>query len=201
MSTSRKLRLLLLVCALSAASAWALKTDKNQPINIQADHGDFQGSSSSNNGTGIYTGNVLITQGSIRITADKAVLHMLNGEIQTADLTGTPATFQQQPDTGELAHGIANEIIYDQSKNEVDLLGKAQLHQGERLLTADIIHYNTATEHVIAIGGKNGGRVHITIPPKPRAPPQPGVARHKHGRHPQSGINPPQKNGAQSGPP
>ncbi|MGH8402767.1 MAG: lipopolysaccharide transport periplasmic protein LptA [Gammaproteobacteria bacterium] len=166
MSINHRLRLLLVVCVLFAgASAWALKTDKNQPINIQADHGDFQGNSSSSNGTGIYTGHVLITQGSIRITADKAVLHMANGEIQTADMTGAPATFQQQPDTGALAHGVANEITYDQNKNEVDLLGAAQLHQGERLLTADVIHYNTATEHVIAIGGKNGGRVHITIPP------------------------------------
>jgi lipopolysaccharide export system protein LptA len=148
------------------ASALALKTDRNQPINIRADHGDFTSNSKNNNGTGVYTGHVLITQGSIRITADKAVLHMLNGEIQTADITGTPATFQQQPDTGALVHGTAAKITYDQSNNQVDLLGNAYLQQGGRVFTADVIHYNTSTEHVIAVGGKNGGRVHITIPPK-----------------------------------
>ena len=167
MCTSNELRLLLLVCALfTVMSAWALKNDRNQPINIQADHGDFQGDSKADNGTGVYTGHVLITQGSIRITADKATLHMLNGEIQTADIIGAPAKFQQQPDTGALVHGMASEITYEQNKDEVDLLGNAHLLQGERLLIADVIHYNTSTEHVIANGGKNGGRVHITIPPK-----------------------------------
>ncbi len=166
MSTSHKLRLLLVLGALCAAvSAWALKTDKSQPINIQADHGDFQGNSNSNNGTGVYTGHVVITQGSIKITADKAILNMVNGEVQTADMTGSPATFQQQPDHGALMHGAANEIIYDETRNEVNLLGHAHLQQGQRLFTADVIRYNTSSEHVVASGGKNGGRVHITIPP------------------------------------
>jgi lipopolysaccharide export system protein LptA len=104
MCISNKWRLAFSIAALcTAASAWALNSDKNQPINIQSDHGDFLSNTSTNNGTGTYTGNVVITQGSIRITADKAVLHMSNGEIQTADITGTPATFQQQPDSGPLA--------------------------------------------------------------------------------------------------
>lgn len=167
MFTSHKLRLLLVLGALcAAASVWALKTDKNQPINIQADHGDFQGNSSSSNGTGVYTGHVVITQGSIKITADKAILDMVNGEVQQADMTGNPATFQQQPDHGALMHGMANKIIYDATRNEVNLLGHAHLQQGSRLFTADVIRYNTSSEHVVASGGKNGGRVHILIPPK-----------------------------------
>lgn len=149
-----------------ASSAWALKSDRNQPIQIQADHGDFINNASNNRGTGTYTGHVVITQGTIRITADAAVLHMQNGELRTADITGAPATFQQQPDTGALVHGTAGHITYDQAKNEVDLTGGARLLQGGRLLTAAVIHYNTATEHVIAAGGAQGGRVHITIPPK-----------------------------------
>lgn len=167
MYVSIKWRVLAVVCALGvAASAWALSSDRNQPVQIQADHGDFINNSQTSRGTGTYTGHVLITQGSIRITADRAVLHMLNGELQTADITGAPASFQQQPDSGALVHGTASHIAYDQGKNEVDLTGNAQLQQGGRLLTAEVIHYNTATEHVTALGGANGGRVHITIPPK-----------------------------------
>jgi lipopolysaccharide export system protein LptA len=167
MSANRNWRWLLAAGVLCVtASAWALKTDRNQPINIQADHGDFISNSQTNNGTGTYIGHVLIIQGSIRITADKAVLHMINGEMQTADITGAPATFQQQPDSGALIHGSASEITYDQSKNQVDLLGNAHLQQGGRVFTAQVIHYNTETEHVIALGGNNGGRVHVTIPPK-----------------------------------
>ena len=203
MSASNKWRVLLLACMLcAAASAWALKSDKHQPINIQSDHGDFQSDSSTNNGTGIYTGHVIITQGSIRITADKAILHMLNGEIQTADITGAPATFQQQPDTGAQAHGTADEITYDANKNEVDLLGNAKVQQGERLLTGDVIHYNTDTEHMIASGGKtSGGRINITIPPKQGTPAPPRVGRHKHKKHPPLESPPPTKNPSQGGPP
>lgn len=167
MRVNIKWRVLAVVCALGvAASAWALKSDRNQPIQIQADHGDFINNTQANRGTGTYTGHVVITQGSIKITADQAILHMQAGELQTADITGAPATFQQQPDSGALVHGTASHITYDQSKDEVDMTGNARLTQGERLLTADVIHYNTATEHVIALGGANGGRVHITIPPK-----------------------------------
>lgn len=166
MRGNTKRRIAVALCAaLVAASAWALKSDKQQPINIQADHGEFQ-NDSANNATSIYTGHVVITQGSIRITADKAVLHTLNGELQTADMTGAPATFQQQPDSGALMHGTAAEIIYTAATDQVDLLGNAELVQGQRQLSAAVIHYNTATEHVLAVGGQNNGRVHITLPPK-----------------------------------
>lgn len=203
MCESNKWRVLLLICALcAAASAWALKSDKNQPINIQSDHGDFQSDASTNNGTGVYTGNVIITQGSIRITADKAILHMLNGEIQTADISGAPATFQQKPDTGPLSHGMANEITYDATKNEVVLTGNAHVQQDERQITGDVILYSTDTEHVTASGGKtSGGRINITIPPKHVTAVPPTKAEHKKNRHRKLENPPPQANPSQSPPP
>jgi lipopolysaccharide export system protein LptA len=202
MSVSNKSRMLLSVCALcAAASAWALKGDKNQPINIQSNHGDFQSESSTHRGTGIYTGHVIITQGSIRITADKAILRMINGEIQTADITGSPATFQQQLDNGALSHGIADEITYNAEKNEVILKGNAHVQQGERLLTGDLIQYNTDTEHVTANGGKtSGGRINITLPPQQSGKTQAPEKRHKHKKQKQPEPPPPQKVSGHNGP-
>lgn len=167
MYLSRNLHLLLVLGLLGiSAPALALKTDRQQPIRIRADHGDFKSNAGNQNGTGVYTGHVIIIQGSIRITAHKAILHMVNGEVSTADMTGDPAAFQQQPDTGLLVHGTAQEITYNESSNEVDLLHHAQLRQGQRLFNANVIHYNISDEHVVASGGKRGGRVHVTIPPK-----------------------------------
>jgi len=203
MSRATELKLVLVLCGfLAAAGAWALKNDKSQPINIQADHGDFRADPKNNsNGTGIYTGHVVITQGSIKLTADKAILHVVNNELDTADVTGTPATFEQTPDNGEPMHGRALEITYDASKNQIDLITEAQLTQavnqvsgqvtrvaatpakvpvpgaassgpapfvaqGERQLTADHIRYNTETQRMVATGGKDNGRIHITFPPK-----------------------------------
>lgn len=174
MSAGIKTRFLLVLSALLiAASAFALTSDKNQPMNIQSDHGEWQNDANSSQGTGIYTGHVIITQGSIRITAERAVVHTLNGELQTADITGQPATFQQQPDSGELMHGIADHIHYNSDANLVDLIGHAHMQQGVREMTADVIHYNTASEHAIADSGKTSERVHIVVPPKQKSAKQP----------------------------
>ncbi len=181
---------------LAAGGARALSTDKNQPINVNADHGDFRSDpKNNNNGTGVYTGHVVIVQGSIVLTADKAVLHVVNNELDTADVNGSPATFVQQPDDGEPMHGQALEITYDASKNEILLITNAKLTQqvyqnitkghvkgetpGERLMTADHIRYNTDTQRVIAKAGDDQDRVHITFPPKTQVPPPstaPGAA-------------------------
>src|SRR5690349_6245748 len=125
---SRKAVLLLLCALLAMGGVWALKTDKNQPINVRADHGDFKNDPDNNsNGTGIYTGNVVITQGSIRLTADRAELHVVDNELDTADVTGNPATFQQRPDDGQVVDGSAQEITYSASKDEIVLLTNARL--------------------------------------------------------------------------
>ena len=180
--------LLLCLCGLLAAGrAWALKTDKDQPVNIHADHADFKADpNNASNGVAIYTGHVVITQGSIVLNADKAVLRIVNNDLSTADLTGTPATFAQQPDVGEPMHGQSLEITYDAAKNEITLITQAKLTQevlqhitrdfnkgdapGERLMTADVIHYNTQNQRVIAKSGDEQQRVHVTFPPKTAAP-------------------------------
>src|SRR5579863_2669992 len=115
---------------LAAGGVWALSSDKNQPINVRADHGDFKSDPNNNsNGTAVYTGHVVITQGSIVLTSNRAVLHVVNNELETADVTGTPATFQQQPDKGEMMQGTAMEITYNASKNEIVLITDARLTQ------------------------------------------------------------------------
>ncbi|HEX7966430.1 MAG TPA: lipopolysaccharide transport periplasmic protein LptA [Gammaproteobacteria bacterium] len=183
---------------LAAGGAWALKTDKNQPINVQSDHGDFRSDPKDNSrGTGIYTGHVIITQGSIVLTADRAVLHIVNNELNSADVTGEPATFVQQPDQGAPMNGEAREITYDAGKNEIVLIDNARLSQavgdaagagkhgeakpddmpGERLMTADRIRYNTDTQRVIARAGDDEQRVHISFPPKTAAPAPSTAAR------------------------
>lgn len=177
---------LLLAClcaSLAAGRAWALKTDKQQPINIHSDHGDFKADpNNTSNGTGIYTGHVVITQGSIVLHGDKAILRIINNDLSTADVTGNPVTFVQQPDVGEPMHGESQELTYDAARNEITLITSAKLTQqviqhitrgfakgdmpGERLMTADVIHYNTDTQHVIAKAGDESQRVHVTFPPK-----------------------------------
>jgi lipopolysaccharide export system protein LptA len=190
MSPRRNLKLPAAVFAcglLAAGGAWALKTDKNQPINIHADH--FEGKTDPKNAakaTGVYTGHVVITQGSIEIDGDKAVLHMVDNDLDSAEVYGNPVTFVQQPDTGEPMHGKSQELTYDVPHNQVTLITSARLTQmvlshvtkglikgdspGLRLTTAEHIVYNTDTQHVVAKGGDEEQRVHISFPPKTAVP-------------------------------
>jgi lipopolysaccharide export system protein LptA len=158
-------------CALPQA-AFALKSDASQPIQINADRWEHTGDTTGNNGTSVYSGHVVITQGSIHITADKATLTLVDGRLTKAVLLGEPATFKQRPQQGEkIVHGQARRINYNAAANTVELFDNARVTQGARLIVANYIRYNTAQEKVIAHQSeKNKERVHVVIPPKSGPP-------------------------------
>ncbi|HET6726221.1 MAG TPA: lipopolysaccharide transport periplasmic protein LptA [Gammaproteobacteria bacterium] len=157
--------LCVLACALPPA-AWALKSDAQQPINIASDRLDHTGGANGSNGTSVYTGHVVITQGSIRITADQATLTLTNGKLTKALIVGSPATFYQAKENDKPIRGHAREIHYNTDANTIELIEQAKVHQGDEMITANYIRYNIKDEKVIAHRKKQEkGRVHIVIPP------------------------------------
>jgi lipopolysaccharide export system protein LptA len=163
-------RFILLACALMLAlapAARALKSDADKPVEISADRLDHTGSGKDNTATSVYTGHVVITQGSIRITADKATLHLENGKLVKAFLVGSPATFRQKRADGEPIRGHADTIHYDTQAHAVVLIDDAKVHQGDELVTAKYIRYDYQRQSVVAHRAKRKkhGRVHIVIPP------------------------------------
>ena len=62
--------LLGLGAALGSVSAWALPNDQQQPIRIQADDAQLD----DKNGVATYTGDVIITQGSMKVTGNKVTI-------------------------------------------------------------------------------------------------------------------------------
>lgn len=62
--------LLSLGAALGSASAWALPDDRNQPIRIQADDAQLD----DKNGVATYKGDVIITQGSMKVTGNTVTI-------------------------------------------------------------------------------------------------------------------------------
>ncbi|HET7369875.1 MAG TPA: lipopolysaccharide transport periplasmic protein LptA [Gammaproteobacteria bacterium] len=160
--------LVVLCAALTALpqAAWALESDADKPIEINADRWDHQGAVGGNSGTSVYTGHVVITQGSIRITADQATLTLENGKLQKALIVGAPATFYQAREDGAAIRGHARQIDYDTSANTVELTDNAKVNQGGQIITANYIRYDVAQEKVIAHRAEQEkSRVHIVIPP------------------------------------
>lgn len=147
----------------SAPTAFALSSDRKQPIKIKAD------SVSINEKTGVslYKGNVIFTQGSLILKGDKVVIHQLGGSVSEIIVTGKPATFQQQQDTKkELVNAKAGKMKFVTKDERVYLSQNASVEQGENLLKGNKIEYNTRTSTVTAQKSKNNtNRVHVIIEP------------------------------------
>lgn len=142
--------------------AFAIPSDRNQAISLEADRATF------NEKTGIttYTGNVVIQQGTLKIQANSIVAN-LNQQSQIKNVTaqGAPAKFQQQMDTkGGLAKGEAKKIIYNAETGILSLSGGAFLSQNGATFRGENLTYSMNKGDIEATGGSNG-RIKIVIPP------------------------------------
>ena len=65
-----------------------------------------------------FTGNVIVTQGTIKINADKVVVTRPGGEDgkEVIDGYGNPATFYQMQDNGKPVKGHASQMHYELAK-------------------------------------------------------------------------------------
>jgi lipopolysaccharide export system protein LptA len=135
-------------------------------MNVQASH--FDGFRKPNSTTTL-TGNVVITQGSLKATGDLARVHFdANAEIDSVVLTGKPAHIQQLDDNGNLMQGDAATIDYQVARDFAVLEGNASItQQGRGEAHGDRLTYNTQTSEMT---GDSGGdnRVHMIFKPKPK---------------------------------
>ncbi|WP_445158030.1 lipopolysaccharide transport periplasmic protein LptA [Halomonas sp. E14] len=133
----------LLTLALSAlfsvAPALALESDASAPIEVEADRLDLDNVA----GTAIYTGDVDIRQGSMRLTGDRVEIRRnAQGELTRAIATGERAYIQQQPAPDEpLARGWGRTIIYHVAERRVELIDRAELQQGGDTFDGGYLEY------------------------------------------------------------
>ncbi|TAN05329.1 MAG: lipopolysaccharide transport periplasmic protein LptA [Rhodanobacteraceae bacterium] len=173
--------------------AQAKQSDKNQPININAN--TFAGSQDS--GKIVFTGNVTMDQGTFHADGAQATGYTDPNDTsqwQRVVLTGSPAHFQQTQDNGTLVHGQAATIDYKVSENTVILTGNAEVvQQGRGEFHGDKLTYNTDTGEIAGTPAA-GGRVHITL--QPRSKPAPASAKAAPATAPASSPTPASTTGA-----
>lgn len=143
--------------------AHALPSDASQPIKLLADKATY----SATKGVTSYSGNVSITQGTLKMTADNLTIELANGRnIQTAVATGHPATLQQVVTKEKgLAKGQANRIEYNVKTGIVTLTGQAKLTQAGASFSGNVIRYGLKSGDVEATAG-NQQRVELIFPPQ-----------------------------------
>jgi lipopolysaccharide export system protein LptA len=169
------LSLLCLLGLLILQPALAKQDDRNQPMNFASKTVD--GFNQPNTITTL-TGNVVATQGTMKVTGDVAKLH-LDADTQVARIvvTGKMAHIEQLDDAGNLMQGDADKLDYDNVNGIAVLIGNAVVRQqGRGEFHGDKLTYNTNT--ALITGEASGdGLVHGVIVPKtkPGAPAAPAA--------------------------
>jgi lipopolysaccharide export system protein LptA len=157
----------------AALPAHAQRDDKKQPINYSADTGDVNYQTKIGN----LAGNVIITQGTMTIRADRIKFRQNADNSVSATAYGNPITFRQKREgTDEYFEGYAQRAEYDGEKELLELFDRALLKRGQDEIRSNYISYNTKTELFRAEGrpdspaapadGAPGARVRGVFQPK-----------------------------------
>ncbi|GMR01291.1 MAG: lipopolysaccharide transport periplasmic protein LptA [Gammaproteobacteria bacterium] len=142
-----------------------------EKIYIDADHMQLN----IETGYSVYTGNVKITQGELKLTGDKVTLQQSNDEIERITVTGKPAHYNHVTEKGENIQAESEHMVYTASQNKLVMTINAKLKQPDHQVSSQKIVYDTKKKIIIA-GDKNGSssdsgsntnqRVNITLTPK-----------------------------------
>jgi len=170
------LSLLILLACLLPGPVLAEKADRDQPIDIEADTLTTNDAKK----TSTYTGNVIVTQGTLVIRADKLTVREDQDGFQHSTSTGNPTTFRQKMEgKNEYIEGSAQRIEYDGRMDKIQLYTKAWVKRGEDIVHGDYIMYDAGAEFAEVIGGSSAtadapkGRVKAIIQPKKKTPAAP----------------------------
>ncbi|MBL8443977.1 MAG: lipopolysaccharide transport periplasmic protein LptA [Zoogloeaceae bacterium] len=159
----------LMIGLIVGPGAHAAKSDREQPVNIEADRVIVD----DRNKTHTFEGSVILTQGSLEIKGDKMVVTQGADGFQTGVATGSPnrlATFRQRRDGSDIfIEGEAERIEYDTRAERARLFKQARVSSAGDVVTGDFIEYDALTEKYSATnqsGGSGGGRVRAVIQPR-----------------------------------
>ncbi len=147
------------------ATGWPLASDREQPIRIEADSVQID----DIKGVSIYRGNVVYTQGTMRLEADLVeVYHDEHRNLRRLEARGAPVRFRQRLDGEDedmQAHALRMEYIADPER--LVLEQEAWIWRMDVEFTGDYISYDAALDIVSARkeAGEEG-RVHIVIQPR-----------------------------------
>jgi lipopolysaccharide export system protein LptA len=155
--------------------AAAERADREKPMYLEADRATVE-DVNRKEGSRISTfiGNVVLTQGTLRILADKVVMKEDAQGFRHATATGNLVSFRQKRDgMDEYVEGWSEQADYDSKTDKIELFRKARLKRGFDEVQGDYISYNMSTEFFQVTGSKERGvesgtdkRVRITIQPK-----------------------------------
>ncbi len=159
--------LLAVLLFFTQANGWA--AEKPEKIFIDADHMQLN----LETGYSVYTGNVKIRQGELKLTGNKVTVQQnKDNTVERITVIGKPAHYNHVTEKGENIQAESEHMIYTASQNKLVMTINAQLKQPDHKVNSQRIVYDTEKKIVIA-GDKNGAtsdsnlnqRVNIILTP------------------------------------
>lgn len=158
---------------LVSTSVFALPSDKEQPIEIEADHAQMD----DVRGVTIYSGNAILTQGTLKIEGNTITFYYdEQKQLKKVIAVGNLAKYKQVQNPGEEpVRARALQMEYHAANQKVFLLGKGHMWQNGDEFTGNRIEYDINRDLVIAksttvnVGDKKvtpTERVHVVIQPQ-----------------------------------
>lgn len=154
---------LLLAAALAAVSgiAFARSSDRNQQMDITSNSSNCQ---LGDNMSCTLSGNIVITQGTLKINAAQGQMMQSGGRPSRAKLSGG-VTMSQTLDDGTPVSTKSAAVDYDFNTEVIILTGGVVITQPRGNLRGERVVYNMRNGQVQS-GGQGSGRVHMTLQPK-----------------------------------
>ena len=124
-------------------------------------------------GVSLYEGNVEITQGSLKLWADRLWVHRRQGKTEKIVSEGAPTRFSQLlEEGGDEVRGQARRMEIYVERDEMLLIDNALLEQAGNTFRNDRIIYNRANALVRAgVSAQGKERVQVVIEPERKAVP------------------------------
>jgi lipopolysaccharide export system protein LptA len=167
--TNRLYSVNVLVMLLFSVDSYAGKDDFTKKIELASLYQNADGIAKR----ATYQGNVVIQQGSLKVSADELEIDASKGEGNEIFIaTGSPAKYSQQQEDGSVVTAQADTIEYHRQTRSLSLNGSAQIKQNSSSVQGESITFNMELEQIIAQGSDQGsGRVITTFQPisKPKA--------------------------------
>lgn len=165
-----------------SGAAHAERADRNKPLNAEADSLRYDDAKQ----TSVFTGNVVITKGSIVIRGAQVEVRQDTQGNQFGVVSGKPGFFRQKREgLDEFIEGQAERIEYDSKADTVKFVGAAVLRRfkGAQLndeTVGSVITYNSGNDTFSVDGGPGSrtaanpsGRVRAMLTPVAKDAPSP----------------------------
>jgi len=154
---------LLLCLSCMAPTATALESDRQQPLEVNANSTD------GTLGDGVTTlrGEVDIRQGTLHIKSEEAEVSKVDGRVNSLTFRGEPAFLEQEIEGEGLVQATAEVIHYQVASGIVTLTGKADVKHPQYQISGELLTYDLNIQHFEGSADETGnGRIHIRLDPE-----------------------------------